>query len=239
MTWQDQMMRVVRESIDRMSLTAAGAAGTVSAVDASRLSATVVVDGSTVGVPVKVAGHVWPVAGDRVALLRVGVRRRPGESYGGEEWCVVGVTSRPCGPNTAMVNYPQVTGTTVTTTVTDIPGSPSFTFTKQRDSTPLAMYACLTAFVNGTSSNAACHLGFTDASGTQTRYRLADVAGSVSLARFPSGGWRQIPDAVSPTPLAAGPYTVNIMWARSKGTGTVTCGTADDHASAIVIEMGS
>lgn len=239
MTWPDQMMQMVRESVDRLSLTSAGAAGTVSAVNATRLSATVVVDGSTIGVPVKVAGHVWPVAGDRVALLRIGVRRKPGESYSGEEWCVVGVTSRPVGPNLAIQNYPQVTGTNTSSSVVNLPGDPSFSWTKLADATPVAMYLSFTTFLSVNNASVAGYLGFTNAGGTQVTYKMCEIENGALASRFGPAHWRQIPDPVTPTPLAAGLYTVNLMWARPQGPGTLNMATSDDHASALVVESGS
>lgn len=233
------MMAFVDERVRRLSLASAGAAGTVQGVATDRMSATVVVDGSTLGVPVKVAGHTSPVAGDRVALLRIGPRRQSSESYGGEEWCIVGVTSRPAAaPNYGYLNYPMTTGTTVTATVVNLPGNPSFTFTKRSDSTPVAMFGSMSARSNATDSNAALHLGFTDQFGVQVIYRIADIRIEVATTRAFPHGWRVIPDPVNTATMLAGPYTVNLMWARSVGASTISCTTGSDHASAFVMEMG-
>jgi hypothetical protein len=202
------------------------------------LSATVVVDGATVGVPVKVAGHVWPVAGDRVILVRVGPRRTPGESYAGEEWCVLGVTSRTVGPNVAIINYPQVTGTNTSASVVNLPGDPSFTWTKQRSDSPFAMYLSFTTFLSVNNASVAGYLGFTK-DGVQTQYKICEMENGAFAARFGPAHWREIPDAVTPTPLAAGTYTVNLMWARPQGPGTLNMATSDDHASALVLELGT
>jgi hypothetical protein len=237
--WADQVLQIVEERIARLALTTAGRGGTVQEVATDRLSATVVVDGATLGVPVKVAGHVWPLAGDRVILVPVGPRRQPGEAYAGEEWCVVGVTSRAVGPNVAVVNYPQTTGTNTSSSIVNLPGDPSFTWTKRSDSTPFAMYLSFTTFLSVNNASVAGYLGFTNAAGTQTQYKMCEIENGSLAARFGPAHWRQIPDAVSPTALPAGPYTVNLMWARPQGPGTLNMATSDDHASALVLELGA
>lgn len=236
--WSDQMLRSIEERIARLALLAAGAGGTVQEVATDRLSARVVVDGSTIGVPVKVAGHVWPLAGDRVALLRIGPRRKPGEDFPGEEWCVLGVTSRTIGPNVAVMNYPQTAGTNVSATIVNLPGDPSFTWTKRADATPVAMYLSFTTFLSVNNASVGGYLGFTT-NGVQTIYKLAEVENGVLAARFGPAHWRQIPDATTPTALPAGVYDVNLMWARPQGPGTLNMATSDDHASALVLELGA
>lgn len=231
-------MQMVEDSVNQMSLTAAGAAGTVQAVATNRLSATVTVDGSTVPVPVKVAGHVWPLPEDRVALLRIGPRRKPGEDFPGEEWCVVGVTDRIVGPNLAIGNFPLTTATNTSTSVVNLPGNPSFTWTKRSDTTPAGMYLSFSTWVTVNNAATGGYLGFTK-DGVQTQYLIAEKESGSVAARFGPSDWRQIPDATTPTPLAAGDYTVNLMWARTQGPGTLNTATSDDHASALVLEMGA
>jgi hypothetical protein len=237
--WSDKMLRVVEERIARLALMAAGAGGTVQDVATDRLSARVVVDGSTIGVPVKVAGHVWPLAGDRVALLRIGPRRKPGEDFPGEEWCVVGVTSRTIGPNIAIMNFPLTTANNTSASIVNLPGDPSFTWTKRADATPVAMYLSFTTFLSVNNASVGGYLGFTNAAGTQVTYKLAEVENGQLAARFGPAHWRQIPDATTPTALPAGEYTVNLMWARPQGPGTLNTATSDDHASALVLELGA
>lgn len=232
-------MRLLEERINRLALNSANAAGTVQDVATDRLVATVIVDGANLGVPVKFAGHVWPVAGDRVILARVGPRRQPGETSAGEEWCIVGVTSRAVGPNLAVMNYPQTTGTNTSSSVVNLPGDPSFTWTKQRDASGFAMYLSFTTYLSVNNASVAGYLGLTNAAGSQTQYKMCEIENGAFAARFGPAHWRQIPDGVSPTTLPAGVYTVNLMWARPQGPGTLNMTTGDDHASAMVLELGS
>lgn len=238
MTWPDQMLELIDRRVRSLSLASAGAAGTVQVVAPDRLSAQVVVDGATVGVPVKVAGHVSLVAGDRVALLRIGERRLPGENYVGEEWCVVGVTSRVDGLNIAVANFSLTAGTNTSASIVDLPGTPTVLFTKRMDATPLLMYLSFT--ISRTVANAAvgAYLIFTQGA-LFTQIKIAEIESAVGSARFGPCHFRVAPDVGGAPLLGSGTWEVKAQWARASGAGQLDAFAGKDHGSIAVIELGT
>lgn len=238
------MLRFVEEHIDRLALAAANVSAVVQEVDPTRLSATVVFDGSTVGVPVKVLGHVWPMAGDRVLVSRVGPRRRrksPDEAYAGEEWVVVGVSSRATGPNFAALNFPQTSGTNTSATIADLPSNPTMTFTKRLDTSPLLLFLSFTAYITVNNASMGAWLTFTQGS-FFSQIKMVEIENGSVGARFGPATFRVAPDDLgtpdAPT-LAAGTYEVKPQWARLTGAGTLNMTTGDDHGSMLVMELGT
>lgn len=235
------MLRFVEEHIGRLALTAANVSGVVQQVAPDRLSATVVLDGSTVGVPVKVLGHVWPMAGDRVLVSRVGTRRRrqtPDEAYAGEEWVVVGVSSRVVGPNVAVSNFSLANGTKTDATIADLPGTPVVDFWKRMDATSLLLY--LSFSVSRTVANAtlAAYLILTQGS-TFAQIKMAEIESAVGSAKFGPAHFRVAPDPAGAPTFGSGLWQVKAQWARSAGTGQLDAFAGKDHGSIVVMELGT
>ena len=239
--WEDLVLRAIDERIAALGISSPHAAATVSTVSGDGLRVWVVRDGSSVAVPVKCLGHVRPQPDDRVLMARVEnpVARRRDDPSAGQEWCVIGVSSRVTAPGIPVsYNYAQVTGTNVSTSIVNLPGDPSFSWTKLFDDTDFTAFLSFTNYVTVNNAAVGGYLGFTK-DGVQTQYKMAEIESGSVAARFGPKHWRTIPDGVSPTPLAAGQYTVNLMWARTQGPGTLNMTTADDHASALVWELGA
>jgi hypothetical protein len=235
------MLRFVEEHIDRLALAAANVSGVVQDVDPTRLSATVVFDGSTVGVPVKVLGHVYPLAGDRVLVSRVGPRRRrksPDEAYAGEEWVVVGVSSRVTGPNVAVANFSQGTGTVSSSTIIDLPGTTTTSFYKRFDDTALLLYLAFTNEVTVANSTLAAYLTFTQGS-LFSQIKMAEIESVLANAAFGPAHFRVAPDPAGAPTFGSGYWDVKVQWARSAGTGTFNSAAGKDHASLLVMELGT
>jgi hypothetical protein len=223
-TYPDALYRTITDIVAR-NLSRVTDVGTVASTQSATMRAMVIFDGATVATPVKVAGAVHCRAGDRVGLTKYA-----------SDWYVTIVTNRIAGPNAAGVNLSVPTGNTTTTTVANLPGDPSFTFTKRWDSSPLLMCGGTTAFTTATASMG-FYLGLT-VLGVQTTYLMSELESGPGV-RFGATTVRILPDAVSPAVVPAGEYTVNLMWARTTGGGTVGTNSPDDHAPAYLLELGA
>jgi hypothetical protein len=229
---------MVDERINELGLSTPAAAGLVSTVDTSRLRAFVVRDGSTVPVPVKLNGVVWPQPDDRVLMLRTENpqgrdRDRPSA---GQEWTIVAVTSRVIGPNFGSVSQASTAGTIASSTPVALPGTPAFTFTKRWDTTPLLISGGYTSFLTGgAAGEAVCSLRFVGAT-TQT-YTLWTAGQPGNGTRDCFYASRGIPDATYTSPLPSGGYTVTLMWSRTTA-GTLNQNTVDWN-TAFCLEGGA
>jgi len=221
-TYPDALLRTI-ETVVRRLVPHTNDVGTVVSVQAVNMRAMVIFDGATVATPVKVAGHVHCRPGDRVGLTKRA-----------SDWYVDIVTNRIGGPNAAGVNVAVPTGSTSSATPTNLPGDPSFPFTKRWDNTPLMLCGSATAYTLATSS-LGLYLGLTLA-GTQTTYLMWELESPAGV-RFGTSTTRILPDADYSAVVPAGDYTVNVMWACTIGT-AVNTNTDDDHASAYLLELG-
>lgn len=240
--WTELIHQALNERIAALGVSSPAAAGTVSTVATDRLSVSVIRDGSTLAVPVKCLGHVWPRPDDRVLMVRVEnpTLRNRDEPGPGQEWCIIGVTSRVVGsapPET--LNFALSTGTNTSASVVDLPGAPSFPWTKRYDDTPTTMFLSFTNFLSINNASVGGYLRFLHEDGTSTTFQLCEIENGALAARFGPAHWRTIPDAGVSTPLAAGNYTVNLRWARTAGAGTLNTASPDDHASALAWELGA
>lgn len=174
--------------------------GTVVTADLSILRATVTFDGSATAVPVKMFGHAKAVAGDRVGLVRHG-----------RDWVITGVMADRW-PESRGYHALSAGGSMSSTTPADLPGSPSFTFTKRWDHTYVEMQI-----------NSAVH---TDTAGCVAVFQLRAVEIGVSY----NIAWLEMQVAFAPANVAgchprvgvpAGVHTVKGQWARWAGTGSL------------------
>ena len=221
MTYNDRQLEVIDDRI-RRGLTKTDEVGTVVSVETTRLRAMVVFDTASNATPVKVAGHVHPMVEDRVILNRYMA-----------DWYIMGVTNRIDGPNFGNYNGIGAAGTIASATPANLPGSPTFEFTKRWDNTPTLLFLSFSAYVTTSLGSITGHLSFAG-----TIYKIFDHEPAALNVRLDHAHTRKIPDAASPTPIPAGVYTVNLMWSRQNGTGTVT-GNDDDWVSAFALEGGT
>jgi len=200
--------------------------GTVVSVQTTNMRCMVIFDGATVATPVKVASSTHCQADDRVGLTRYG-----------SDWYVTDILNRVGGPNGAGVSQAGQSGTTTSTTATNLPGNPSFTWSKRWDLTPMLLCTSLSLYSTGVISAWGAALGFTGSGAVQTVYTVWTVEGGALNTRLGYSFQRIIPDPVSTSPLPADDYTVNVMWFRAAGTGTLNQNTSD-YVSASVLELG-
>lgn len=216
-----------RVAIDVVATVKPIGVGRVSSVQPDAMRAMVVERGAGLAIEYKVAGGVHPVPGDRVGLAQYG-----------SEWYVVDVLDRVGGPPAGGVSQNAPTGNYASSTPANYPGTPAFSFTKRWDTTPMLVFAGLTWFDTVALNTLGCSLGFTDQDGTQTVYTIWKVEGGGANTRVGYSHSRIIPDPTYTDPLPAGLYTVNLMWWRAAGTGTLNTTNNVDWGSAFAVEMG-
>ncbi len=216
-TWlaiMDQRVRAGQQTTQTMA--------TVVATDPVALRLYVVVDGASLSTPVKLAGHVQAQPGDRVALTRYGA-----------DWVAMGNLSRIGGPNIGSVSVVGSAGTTSAASYSDLPGTPSFTFTKRWTNTGMLLFASMSCYTTQNDSYLQVALKFTEASsGAVTTYLMFKERWSTALERAVWSHCRPVAGG-----LAAGVYDVRPQWQRQAGTGVIT-ENADDWVSAFAIESG-
>lgn len=198
--------------------------GVVVSVSTDRQRAMVTAESATVAVPVKVSGTVWCQAGDKVGLTRYGA-----------EWYVTAILNRIQGPNVGALGGVGVSGSVTSGTPVNVPGDPSFTWTKRWDATPITLFAGLSFFISTAAASCAVSMRF--AGPTTVTYKVWEQEPSNQLERYGWSHMRDIPDATDTSPLPAGTYTVNLQWYRTTGTGTIQQNN-DDWYSAWVQEGG-
>lgn len=227
MLWTPQDLAIVRDQVLRALVETGGGGtkfGTVNTVMPDRLRATVTLADATAASLVKVAGGCWCRPGDKVGLTRFG-----------SEWYVTAVLNRVVGANFASTSVASTGGNTTSTTPVDMPGAPTFLFTKQWDLSPHLLGFWISQFHTVAAGDVGLHLAFVNAAGAATTYRVYGHGEGNAGIREALGGTRAIPDATYPTPLPAGQYTVRLRW--STAAGQVNQNT-DDWSSASVLEGG-
>lgn len=230
MLWTPQDLAIVRDQVLRTLLDTGGGGtkfGVVNTVTADRLRATVTMADATAASLVKVAGNCWCRPGDKVGLTRFG-----------SEWWVTAVLSRvtAAGPSTGGFFGTSPGGNTTSTSPVDMPGTPTFAFTKHWTATPLILGCLSSVFHSTTTADCSLHLAFVDAAAVTTTYLVYEHAEGNAGIRNTIGGFRRIPDATYTSPLPAGDYTVRLRW--STASGTINQNT-DDGTSAMAIEGGA
>ena len=228
MLWTPADLAIVREQVLRTVVEAGGADtkfGIVNSVTPDRLRAVVTMADATAGSPVKVAGGCWCRPGDKVGLTRYG-----------SEWYVTDVLSRVVGANFASYAGASAGGNTASTTPVNMPGSPSFAFTKQWSGSPMLLGMWTSLFQSVAAGQISLHLAFVDANSVTTTYQVYAHAEAGNGARELLGGARPIPDVNYTSPLAAGLYTVRLQWATAAGQINQN---VSDWASAQVTEGGA
>lgn len=225
MLWTPGDLAIVRDQVRRELAEGGTQFGIVNTVTSDRLRATVTMANATAASLVKVAGNCWCRPGDKVGLTRYGA-----------EWYVTHILSRVAGPNVAGYGRASAGGNTTSASAVDMPGAPTFPFTKQWSGTPMLLGMWSSLFQSVSAGTISLHLTFVDVDAASTTYLVYAHGEAGNGARELLGGTRPIPDAVYTSPLAAGPYTVRLRW--STAAGQINQNTAD-WMSAQVIEGGS
>lgn len=187
------------------------------AADSSTGSNTVMVimDGSALAVPVKLLGGFQVYTDDRVALVRYG-----------SEWVVIGTFNRS---QLGLTRSEQAfsSGSTSSGTPASMPGWSAPTFTKAFDNTHVLCVLDLSCYVTVAASTGTVIWVRINGVDRQT---TSHFFGSVSQ-HMAFGGQQIWEDGVIP----AGAYTVDLLWERYTGTGTINT-DSNDHGKILVWE---
>lgn len=198
------LLAVIDQRI-QAAATATNPAGTVMSVDTTNLRAMVTFDGSSLAVPVKMFGHIDAAEGDRVGLQRFGT-----------DWVIVGAYARRWQ---AVSGAHQLSagGTMSSTTYADLPGSPSFTFTKRWATSAVLMGVHSEVLTDTANTKAVFGLEWIDSTGTTlATYNLAWLE---MVAAFTVGTISGLHHGI--TGITAGAWTVKGKWARWLGAGAI------------------
>lgn len=225
MLWTPADLEIVRDQVRRVIAGTGTQFGIVNTVTPDRLRATVTMADATAASLVKVAGGCWCRPGDKVGLVRFG-----------SEWYVTEILSRVAGPNFASYAAAAGGGNTTSAAAVDMPGAPTFSFTKQWAGSPVLLGMWSSLFQTLASGLISLHLTFVDAEAVSTTYLVYAHTEAGNGARELLGGTRDIPDATYTSALPAGPYTVRLRW--STAAGQINQNSADWN-SAQVTEGGS
>jgi hypothetical protein len=217
-SYADDQIRLIDERI-ALARRQDRATGTVVSRDTIGPGATVIFDGSTVAMPVRVAGGVGATDGDRVLLTRHG-----------SDWIVTeSFSAFSLGEaNKALDNLGAATGALTSATFVDLAEFGGLPFAKTYDLTFVRMQVQAQAFVTGAAAKVFFALRFTP------------VAGGIGFtpSDVPMGGINinQLNTHVSYTTprrntgIPAGTYTVTLRWRRVSGTGQIFADTNDSFA---------
>jgi len=209
----DTLMQAIREQIARNTPRTTDT-GTVQSVRTEFYRAMVVMDGSSVAMPVKVIGNVNPGVGDRVHLTRYG-----------SDWVITGAYATG-GLGYGSVNESAAPGTTSSGSYAAIPSASAFTFSKRWDFTVLRLDLLTSCY----SATAFSRVQFAiQIAGVQ--YPLAKQWFNASFVRQTVGGF----DTVGF--VQAGDYTASVVWRLDAGSGAITQQVDDDWVSASVTEI--
>lgn len=198
------------------------AVGSIADVDAALLRATAVLDGSTVAVPVKVAGNLNPVAGDRVLLQRFG-----------SDWVVTDVFAHRA---LRTVAYPAAStagsGTTTSASFVVISGLPTLTLTK-RWSNPTGILVSVGAasYSTGVPNEAEFGVKLTGPAGAADTL-VCGANHQTANVHFACHGI-----VLTASGLGAGSYTAEIVVRRSAGSSTVTINSDDYFTMSLTEEF--
>lgn len=204
----DLDLAVIDQRIRAAAITDRAVGTVVDVIDALHVTATM--DPATTAVPVKVAGHVQPRPQDRVLMLYFGPPRQ------GEWWIVAALAVRRLA--SANVQSTLGSGTTSSSSYSDLPGTPGFEWTKRNDDSTLRLQMAVTAYVVGSSGNAVARYGmaFIPDVGSTVIYDVALQIYNFNSVYFNAVGFDRFEG------LPAGTYTVVGQWKRNSGTGDMT-----------------
>lgn len=231
MSYNSAQLDLIDQRI-RSSMVKDFAAGTVTSrsLTSTDNRCMVTLDGGTVAVPAKMLGDVYAFEGDRVVLQFYGTVEinKDGSPEMHGDWVVAGTFARRFTPSEAGAESSGgAGGTTVSSTFAPVPNFPGFTFTKQWDDTRIRTTAHIGSWASvATDSYAQFAIDF---DGTFQQEICGTTHNTINEHRIASGlRWR--------SGLAAGTYTVSVLWKRLTGTATITL-DSNDNISVMVTEV--
>lgn len=209
----DTLMQAIREQIARNTPRTTDT-GTVQSVRTEFYRAMVVMDGSSVAMPVKVIGNVNPGVGDRVHLTRYG-----------SDWVITGAYATG-GLGYGSVNESAAAGSTSSGTYAAIPSGTTFTFTKRWDFTLVRLDLLTSCFAAAAFSRVQFAIQIDG-----TPYPLAKQWFNAAIVRQTVGGF----DTVGF--IQAGDHTASVVWRLDTGPGSINQQIDDDWVSASATEI--
>lgn len=209
----DTLLQAIREQIARNTPRTMDQ-GTVQSVRSDSYRAMVVMDGSSVAMPVKTVGNVDAGVGDRVILSRYG-----------SDWVIVGAYHTG-GLGYGYKNESAASGNTSSGSFTAVPSATAFSISKRWDWTVLRLDLATSCFSSTASSRV--EVGIQIAG---VPYPLAKQFFATSVTRSAVVGF----DTVGFIP--AGDYTASVVWRLDAGVGPIQQQIADDWVSASVTEI--
>jgi hypothetical protein len=185
--------------------------GTVNAVN-SVVDCTVTFDGSSASIPCKNFGDVLLIEGDRVGVAKIGAF-----------WTVFGNMSARWQSENG-ISIQQSSGTTISSTLVDMPSTAQFTFVKYYDSTRIKCWFSGSGWVTASPTAITFGMKLVGANSGTTLFDVGTIY--VNNASTHIG----YSDMALKSSFPADVYTVTAQWRRNSGTGTVTADTADRFA---------
>lgn len=190
-------VQIAEEAVARAKVETS-AVGTIVSVQSDALLAQVVFDGSGGSIPCLVGAHVSCVDNDRVGLQKFG-----------SEWVVMVNLGNLRWPGASGYTAAASVGTAPVGSWSNLPGSPSFTFTKRWDTTTVRWGVQISCY--STILSATIQVGITYNGGSTTikcaHHTFGNIGGDANnLDAMSFGG------AKYETGLAAGTYTVTGRW---------------------------
>lgn len=186
------------------------AMGTVVARDEAGTGATVIFDGATTSVPVKVFGHVHTIAGDRVGLQLFNTT-----------WVVVGTFARrQLGEASIRTFGPGVAASTASATFVDAPSDTSLLMTKRYDATMLQLRLHMTTWASVTDTEVQSAVRIEGAPGTDAAVTFTPIDVTMGYMQYDATGIRvSLMGQARIINVPAGEYTLTARWRRAAGTG--------------------
>lgn len=211
-TWEQGLIDMVDERI-QLSKRRTVAYGTVQTRDTTGPGATVVFDGTTIAMPVKVPGHVHVLENDRVMLL-----------LGETTWVIVGSFNRRLMAEAFLkISGPGGGGTTTSASFVDMPSTPTIAFNKRYDLTAvrIALKAAVSSSAVATVVETAVRVYGAPGTLTASTYTAADNSLDLTALNVANvhtlmyGTYRDIN-------MPAGTYYIGARWRRVSGGGTLS-----------------
>jgi len=207
-TWDEDLIRLVDQRIAQYSQRRS-AVGTCVTREVIGWGASVLFDGATTAVPVKVLGHVELQPGMRCTL----------DKYG-SEWLVTGAFAVPQMGEAGGLAFNVGVVTTSITTFADHTGLSTFTFQKFHDNTAVEIFHSGSGYATVQNTTARWALRLTQTEG-ETPYTPVDLnTFYLSWSTANERIWGL--STFTYTGIPAGIYTGQWRWRRAAGTGVVT-----------------
>jgi hypothetical protein len=220
--YNDRLLEIIDARV-RASQRSTTATGTIASLDVIGMLAMVTMDGSTLAVPVKVPGSVAAAPGDRCLLQQFG-----------SDWVVTSAFSIRW-PEDKGINIMAAAGSAAGT-FANMPGTPSFPFTKRYGYTRLLWTVKITTFSATLGSRVYTQATATGPPGTFTQavgqFQFANSTGAPPIDRL-LAGWDQ-----EQLNVPVGDYTATLQWRTDTVAPNSISVNAEDTITFRVREIG-